>query len=199
MRKLMMCATWVGAFAVILGVLSGCASAPAYRYYTIDMQPGAHVDSTARVSDVNIRVNQALSKPEILIRTSPTQVEYYALDRWASGLEEQVAEKLKTEFAGISRELPALALDGTLMAFEQVDTPAGAEVRVKLEIEFNHPAKELRNLGIAPTFKKIYERTEPSAAPTADAAVAALSRAIESIAVEIGKDLSDFVKNLSAN
>jgi ABC-type uncharacterized transport system auxiliary subunit len=159
------------------------------------MQPRARVESPVRVSELRITVNHALSKPEILVRTSPTQVEYYALDRWASGLEEQVAEKLKTEFAAVPTELPTVELEGKLMAFEQVDTPSGAEVRVKLEIVSQPPFKELHS--IFPSFRKIYEKTEPASAPTAAAAVAALSRATEAIASELGKDLGDYVKKVS--
>lgn len=197
MRKLFRAVSQAGGFAIVFALLTGCASTPQYRYYTIDMQPRAQVESAVRVSDISIRVNQALSKAEILVRTSPTQIEYYALDRWASGLEEQVAEKLKTEFGRLPQDLPAVELVGTLMAFEQVDTSSGANVRVKLEIESINPIKELK--GFFPSFRKIYERTEPAAAPNAVAAVEALSRATEAIAVELGKDLGGFVKKASEN
>lgn len=194
MRNLLGCATWMGAASVLVTLFAGCASTPHFRYYTIDMQPHARVESAVRVADLRITVNQALAKPEILVRTSPTQIEYYALDRWASGLEEQVAEKLKTEFAGLPKDIPAWELEGKLMAFEQVDTPSGAEVRVKLEVVSQPPRKDLK--GSLPTFRKIYEKTEPASAPTAAAAVEALSRATEAIALELGKDLGDYVKKV---
>jgi len=196
MRNPLGCVTWTGAL-MLVALLTGCASVPQFRYYTIDMQSRAQVDSPVRVSDVRIAVNQALARPEIMVRTSPTQIEYYALDRWASGLDEQIAEKLKTEFNGLPMDRPQLALEGTLMAFEQVDTPQGATVRVKLEIESVHPIKELA--AFSPSFQKIYDRTEPVSAATAESAVEALSRATEAIAAELGKDLGDFLVRVSSN
>jgi len=188
-----------GAAAMACCTVVGCASAPQYRYYTIDMQPRAQVDSPVRLSDVTIRVNEAIAKPEILIRTSPTRIEYYALDRWASGLEEQISEKLKTEFAEVPIDRPSIAIEGTLMAFEQADTPAGAEVRVKLEVHALNPIRELRNIDPRGPFSKLYEHSEPAGSASAEAAVEALSRATEAIAVELGKDLGYFMKRLSEN
>jgi uncharacterized lipoprotein YmbA len=173
-------------FAVML--VAGCASTPQYRYYTIDMQPGAKIESAVQLVAVRLDVNQALQRPEILIRTSPTQVEYYALDRWASDLQEQVTEKLRTEFGTSVSGAKRLNLVGTLMSFEQVDAPTGAEVQVKLEVIVD-----------SLTFQKIYQRREPAAAATAPAVVEALSRATEAIASELAADLAQVVANADKN
>ncbi len=131
MRNFSGYATWAGVIMVLDTLLSGCASVPQYRYYTIDMTPRAELTPPVRIEGVRIfTINQALQRPEIMIRTSPTQIEYYAIDRWASGLEEQIAEKINTEFASASSDLQLFNITATLMAFEQVDTPAGPEVLV---------------------------------------------------------------------
>lgn len=164
-------------------LLAACASVPQYRYYTLDMSPRAGIDAPITVESVRISVNQALARPEILVRTSPTQIEYYALDRWAGGLDEQIDEKLKTEFGNPGPDPIRLRIDGMLMAFEQVDTPAGAEVRVKIDLSV-----EARD-GQPIRFTKLYYHSQPASAPNVDAVVEALSRAVEAIATEIAADV----------
>lgn len=184
MRHPLGCATWFGAM-IFVAMLTGCASAPQYRYYTIDMQQVAQIQAPVPLDGVTIKVNEALARPEILVRTSSTQIEYYALDRWASGLEEQVAEKLKTEFAGASPSLPGILVRGTLMAFEQVDTPDGAEVRIKLDVHA-YSASASQTIDV----KKLYTASQPMEGLGAAAAVEALSRAMEAIAKELAVDLA---------
>lgn len=168
--------------AVLLSALAaGCASAPEYRYYTMDMQPRTNVTAPVRLAGVRIEVNEALQQPAIMIRTSPTRIEYYALDRWAAGLQEQIAEKLKSEFANPSPDAPWIELNGRLMSCEQMDMPDGPQVQLKIEIDAGDQ------------FRKIYTRTGPAAAPNAAAAVEALSRAAEAIAGELAADLAEVV------
>lgn len=160
--------------------LTGCAtSAPQYKHYTLDMQPHAQLTAPVQFVALRMNVNQALQRPEILIRTSPTQIEYYALDRWASGLDEQIAEKLRTEFATPVLDVRRINADCTVMAFEQVDVNGGAEVRAKLEFVVD-------SLG----FQKAYTQQVPAAASNAPAVVEALSRATEAIAAELSNDLA---------
>jgi uncharacterized lipoprotein YmbA len=165
-----------------LALTAGCASStPEYRYYTLDMQPRANLaNAPAQLVTVRIEVNEALQHPEIMIRTSPTRIEYYALDRWAAGLQEQIAEKLKIEFANPAPGAPRLNLNARLMNCEQVDTPEGPKVEVKLEVH-------------AEDFQKLYTRSEPASSASAAAAVEALSRATEAIATELAADLRGVV------
>jgi len=180
--------TW---FALALApLLAACASVPDYRYYTLDMTPHAGVDVPLYVEQVRISVNEAIGKPEILIRTSPTRIEYYALDRWAGGLEEQVAEKLKAEFDTASGDSLPVSLFGRVMAFEQVDTPSGAEGRVKLEMTASAAGGE---------FTKTYAHSVPAGASSADSVVEALSRAMEGIAKELAADIQRFANEQAAH
>ncbi len=198
MRNFFGYATWAGVIMVLDTLLSGCASAPQYRYYTIDMKPSAELAPPVRIEGVRIfPINQALRGPEIMIRTSPTQIEYYAMDRWASGLDEQIAEKINTEFASASSDLEIFNITATLMAFEQVDTPAGPEVLVKLDANIQ---SSFRAPGQKPiSLRKLYVITRPAAAPGAAAAVEALSRATEAIASEMAADIAAAVAQPSKN
>lgn len=191
MRQPLGCVTWIGVVLVVVAVLTGCASSvPQYRYYTIDMGNGTQMEPPVRVSAVNIRVNEALTRPEILVRTSPTQVEYYALDRWASGLEEQIAEKLKTEFAGASADKPRCEIRGRLMAFEQIDSAAGSEVRIKLDMEVDQNSPVTDRMIY---WRKLYTVSRPMDGDGAAAAVDALSRATEEMAEQLAADLAQVV------
>lgn len=182
-----MLARWMA--IALLPLLAACASSvPHYRYYTLDMAPHAQAAAPIQLADVRIDVNEALSRPEIMVRTSPTSVEYYALDRWASGLDEQLAEKLKTEFASSAAGAPSVELDGVLMEFEQVDSGAAAEVRVKLDATLT-----VTRSGEKAAFAKLYVESQPAAAQSANAVVQALSRAVEAIATRIAGDVEAFV------
>ena len=65
--------------APLMLLLAGCATTvPQFRYYTLDMAPGAAISAPVQLGRVRIDVNEALSRPEIMVRTSPTSVEYYA-------------------------------------------------------------------------------------------------------------------------
>ena len=182
-----MLARWIT--PALLPLLAACASSvPHYRYYTLDMAPRAGIDDPVQLASVRIDVNEALSRPEILVRTSPTSVEYYALDRWASSLNEQLGEKIKTEFASAGPSAPTVELDGVLMAFEQVDTGTAAEVRVKLDATLT-----VTQSGRKGTFNKLYIESQPAAASSANAVVEALSRAVETIAVRISGDVEAYI------
>jgi uncharacterized lipoprotein YmbA len=176
-------------------LLAGCASSvPQYRYYTLDMTPHAQASGEIELASVRIGVNQALSKPEILIRTSPTSVEYYALDRWASGLDEQITEKLKTEFAGPAPDAYRVSLDATLMAFEQVDSPSGPpEVRVKLDANFVVRDGKLGSDNAA--FNRLYTQSQSAQSASPGAVVEALSRAVEAIATEMAADVQQMAES----
>jgi uncharacterized lipoprotein YmbA len=176
-------------------LLANCVSAPDYRYYTLDMNPRAEIAVPLVLTDVRIRVNEALARPEIMARVSPTKIEYYAIDRWASGLEEQVAEKLKTEFSSMQPDAYRIQIDGRLMAFEQVDTSAGADVRVKLDASVAVSGRDFPQS--AGPLERIYNQTASAAAGSPDAVVEALSRAVEAVAVQIASDVQQYVDLLA--
>ncbi len=171
----------------LLAVLAGCVSVAESNYFTLDMRSSGRVESSFALQDVRIRPGEAVSRAEIMIRTSPTQVEYYATERWAANLGEQLSEKLKSEFGQASSSSQGVRIEGTLLAFEQIDTESGADARVKLDIHISIPSREDESFT---SFNRIYEAIVPADEATAPAVVRALSRGLESIAAELAEDLA---------
>lgn len=163
-----------------LAVLAGCATVPHISYYTLDMAPQAAAQGANIVVD-QIRVAEAVMRKEIMIKTTPTQVEYYAEAQWVAGLDELLTEKLATEFGTRDPKAEALFLDANLLAFEQVDVNGAAEAHMKLAVTLT-PAGERE-----PVFEKTYEITRPTAGTPA-AVVETLSACVEEIAAQIAGD-----------
>lgn len=170
----------------LVAIVAGCFSVPEPKYFTLDMRSSGRVDSPFAVEEIRIRAGEAVARREIMIRTSPTEVEYYATQRWAADLGEQLSEKLKTEFGRSGGEEARVRIEGDLLAFEQVDTPDGADARIKLDLVVT---LESENGDASPSFSKIYETVVTAEAPNAPAVVEALSRGLESIADELAEDL----------
>jgi uncharacterized lipoprotein YmbA len=133
-----------------------------------------------------LRVSEALAPRAILIKLSPTEAEYYADHLWLGTLEEQIREKLHAEFGSHAAGRRTVLMVGTVLAFEQVDTPEGADAHVKLDVAVRF--KEADQYA-APALKKQYELRVPAAAPTPREAVKALSHAVEQVAKEITRDV----------
>jgi len=175
-------------FGLVLAAwAAGCASSPAHRYYTLDMRPADNEGPLYNIEIHRLRPSEALARNDILIQKTPTEIEYYAADRWAASVGELVREKLAVEF-GRRQEAPAtVAVSGDILAFEQVDHQDGAQVRVKLDLAFWFENVSARD---APALKKTYECVRPAPAPTPAAVAEGLSRALERIAEEIAADVN---------
>jgi len=118
---------------VVLGAV-GCTSTPAPRYYTLDMTPSTQRELPCNIMVDRLRPAESLVRSDILIHKTPTQVEYYALDRWAASLGELVAHKLNAEFGPIDEQRETIFLTGEILAFEQVDVPGGAQAHINIEV-----------------------------------------------------------------
>ncbi|MCC6694809.1 MAG: membrane integrity-associated transporter subunit PqiC [Candidatus Hydrogenedentes bacterium] len=173
------------AWLVVLG--AGCAHAPEPRFYTLDMTPSGKAAPSCNIEVERLRPHDALTRVDLMVKTSPTQIEYYALDRWAATLSELVPEKLRAEFGAPVAGRRTLVLSGTILAFEQVDTEEGANAHVKLDLE-------LRNEGdsryAAPILQKVYEIAVPAGRPAPADVVRALSAGLEALAAQIASDAS---------
>jgi uncharacterized lipoprotein YmbA len=163
----------------------GCASAPQPRYYTLDMAPSGALASRYNVHVDRLRPHDALTRNEILIKKSSTEVEYYALDRWVQGLGELVTEKLNAEFGAKTNDRETLVVSGEILAFEQVDTPDGAESHIKLDLSIWPDGVSRYD---KPLYSKTYETRVPTPRPTPGATVEALSRGLNALAAEIAAD-----------
>lgn len=179
-----------------LALLAGCASAPNMRFHTLDMAPsGEGAALPVNVTVEQLRTAQAVRRPEIMVKRSPTEIEYYAEHAWAADVAEVVREKLAAELGAKDPGKPTILVSGTIQAFGQLDTPEGAKPHIKLEFAFRAAGTSRY---AEPLLEVTYENNpleEPAAAPAAasaeDAAravVIALSGRLAEMAREIGQD-----------
>jgi len=177
-------------YAVILLTLclSACVSAPDTRFYTLDMNPSGTAKPGVHLNIVRVETLEPLAHAEILIQTSPTQIEYYAEDAWSASLQEIVKEKLRTELGEKQPGQSAFDLCVKVQAFQQVDTPTGAEAWAKLIAEVR---EEGASLYATPLFEYTYEARIPAATPEANAVVLALGDCLEQIAAQLATDTKD--------
>ncbi len=179
MRHAVIAAMACAAFA------AACKTTPPSKYYTLDMTPSGTAVPDYGIEVQRIRSAEPLARRDILVKTSPTEIEYYALDQWSADPGLLVAEKLQAEFGHRTDAEKQVRLTGQLLAFEQQDTPGGPAARVKLNLEFRTADRDLYD---DPLLKKTYEIELPAASPGPGGVVRALSQAIERIAAEIVAD-----------
>lgn len=164
----------------------GCASTPDPDFYTLDMSRSENVMPELNIDVQRIRSSEAVGREGIMILTSPTQIEYYALDRWVANVGEMVAEKLSTEFGAPKLGRDTVQLNGDVLRFGQVDTDTGADADIRLSIVAT--SSEGRR-GQPPILDKIYEKRIPASSKTPAAVVEALSRGVEMLAIDIAADI----------
>jgi len=170
-------------FALVLA-LAGCASAPKMNYYTLDMRPAAPQGPENGIAIDRLRVTDALAGRNILIHTSPTQIEYYAVDQWAAGLDDLLREKLEAEFHAGSTPAKFVA-SGELLDFGQEDTPEGPQACLRATFEYRTRAMGHYD---EPLLRKTYEFRVPAGAADAVSVVKALSRCAEELAGAMAAD-----------
>jgi len=168
-------------------LLVACASTPKINYFTPAMESSGKAQATVNLQVERLRTTEALGRSQILISTSPTEIEYYANDHWAGSVAELVQQKLTVEFGPPVEGRRKLSVSGIVLAFGQVDVSGGAEGRVKLHIEVRDPEK--RRFA-QPLLEKTYEVSRSASKPGSAAVVVALSQSVEEIAAEIAADVS---------
>ncbi|MCP4643825.1 MAG: hypothetical protein GY851_25505 [bacterium] len=175
--------------ATVIAMAAGCARTPVPAYYTLDMSeastPAAPLKWRANIERVHM--TQALARPEILIKKSPTEVEYYALARWVGDLDALVTEKLELEWSNSAPDARPLELAVHLLAFEQLDTAEGAVAHAKLRVAF-YP--DGMGLGDQPAAVRSYEARIAASAPAPGPVVEALSEALDQVAAQIAADFA---------
>jgi uncharacterized lipoprotein YmbA len=177
MKKLMIL------FAVT--AFSGCLSTPDMHYYTLDMMPSGNALAAVNIVIDRLRTVEPLTRKDILIRTAPTRIEYYATEQWAAALDELVTEKLMAEFGPRVEGRKTLVITGLLQAFEQVDTASGAEAGIKMTLQFQDLAAGRYS---EPLLEKTYTCRVQTQKANAAAVVEALSHGLEKTAAEIAAD-----------
>ena len=178
----------LAAVLVVLCMLFGCASAPKIDYYTLGMESSGRAVPSDNLSVERFRTTEALGRSQIMVLMSATRIEYYATDQWAGSLGELVQQKLASEFGAPAEGRRTFAISGTVLSCEQVDTPDGAEARVRLEIAVRDAEKPRYQ---SPLLEKTYACSRPVGGANPGSLVQQLSRCIEDIATEIAADVSE--------
>ncbi|MBI1319085.1 MAG: hypothetical protein GC168_09070 [Candidatus Hydrogenedens sp.] len=171
------------ALAALPLLLQACASTPA-EYYTLDMRSSGAAAATVTVGHVGLA--DTLAGGRMPVRTSPTQLDYYAAAQWAGNLSEMISEKLRAEFGPIDPSAESVVVDVRLLSFEQQDlSETSAQAYAKAEASFRTEAISRYD---KPLLFRTYEVTEPMETFDAVGLAAALSRCAESIAQRIAAD-----------
>jgi ABC-type uncharacterized transport system auxiliary subunit len=176
-----------GAVALALAVacLAGCASQVETRYFTLGMEPGADAEPSPALRIARVRPAEDLVSRDILIQTSPVELEYYAGAEWIQPPAGLVREKLIAELEAAGAGRPRYELYVDLVRFEQVDTPDGADAAAALRVAFHDPA---RRSSAEPVLTRTYEATVPAGEAGPEAIARALTRAMEDISGRIAAD-----------
>lgn len=179
-----------GAMAAIVACVAiGCASVPETDYYTLDMTPSRPAPALAANIVVDrLRPSEALSRPGIMIKKSPTQIEYYATDHWAANLGELVTQKLQAELGAIDPIRPTVVVSGSILEFSQIDTASGAEAHIQLDLSIRPEGTSAYR---DPLLRKTYDMHGSAATPMPGAVVEALSGGLESVAAQLAADIAD--------
>lgn len=170
---------------VVAGCLAGCRSTPQPRYFTLNMTPSGKAVPDFSLEVDRIRASEPLARRDLLVKKTPTEVEYYAVEQWAADPGQLVSEKLTAEFGHRPEASKRVILSGEVLGFEQIDAPAGPEAHIKLDLEFRRADADRFD---APALKKTYELSLPAEGSGPSAVVQALSRGLERIAAEIVAD-----------
>lgn len=166
-------------------VLSSCASTPDLDYYTLDMSPSGAVTTDLNLEVARFAISERIDRTQIVIQKSPTRIDYYSKDRWASSLGEMVEHKLAIEFGSAMDGRRTLIVSGRVVALEQVDSPSGPQALARLEVEVREGGAKGYE---TPLLVKIYEIEKSASDNSVDALVQALSRAVEEIVAQIAAD-----------
>lgn len=177
--------------AVVLCGVAGCARTHETRYYTLDMAPAGTEAGAFNLAVGRIRASESLTNRKLQIRRSPTEIEYYASDQWASSIPEMVTEKLKAEFGAYQNTLPTLDVSGDILAFEQEDRAGGAVARIRMALELRRSGDSAFD---QPLMAKTYDIAVDAADAKPQAVAAALSRGVERLAAEIRRDAAQFAQ-----
>ena len=134
---------------------------------------------------------EALSGRELLIQTSPTEIEYYAAAQWVASLDELVGDKLAAEFPAPEDARYVLDLSATIKNFEQVEAGGSVEAYARIEIDARLEEKGAQRGTVLGRIEKTYEARVPLTAGDGLRGLAeGLSRCVEKIAAELAADVA---------
>ncbi len=181
---------------ILAGIVSACGSSPPTHFYTLSTQPTpASADPAGypmrTVALGEVKLPDALDRPQIARQIGPNQLEYAEADRWAGPLDDMVRRVLAADMRPL---LPA----GTALVPNDTSTPAQVTVavevsrfdadrsgRVTLDASWETLDKNAKVVG-APRQAKI---VEPGSGSDSAAVAATMSRAVGGLADNIAGGL----------
>jgi len=176
---------------LLLASLSGCSSAP--KNDTFDLSAAAPVSTSHNASRRQLLVPdptalKALDSEQILVRVSPSEIQYLSNSQWGDRLPRMVQSKLVEAFensgrlGGVGKPGQGLAIDFQLVsdirAFE-IETAGGDRAVVEIS------AKLLNDRNGTIKSQKVFRAAVPSRGSQNAAYVAALDRAFAQVSAEI--------------
>jgi uncharacterized lipoprotein YmbA len=176
-------------------LVTGCASTPASRFYTLSASPGpAATSSDLSVAVGPVTVPAAVDRPQIVVSTGPNQVHLDEFNRWASPLQNDIARV-------VAENLVAM-LGTPRVAISPQTLGAGADYRAVIEVQgFASALGEAATLDVVWTVTRARDDTsqtgrtsvrEPVTAQSYDALAAAHSRAL----ARLSRDVAEAVRLL---
>ena len=184
----------LAALALLSGSLTACSS-PANHYYTLSAQPQAAAEpasveaglASRTVAIGEIKLPDALDRPQIARRLGPNQLEFSDYDRWAGPLDSMIRQVLE---ADLRAALPA----GTVLVDDNPSTPANVTIAVDItrfdadkagRVTLQAGWERLDKNGAVRGAPRTASIVEPGSGPHTAAVAAAMSRAIAELAGRI--------------
>jgi uncharacterized lipoprotein YmbA len=181
-----------GAFLLLASALAAaCGSSPKTSYYTLDADTLPPVAAGANYSIVvgPVTLPETVDRPQLVVRASPNRVDIMDAHRWAEPLKAEIPRVIA---ANLARELGTARAAG----YQQY-TLANPDFTVLLDVQrFESALGEsvtiealwtIRRAGGSETRSGRSVVREPARDPGYDALVAAHSRALARVSVEIAE------------
>ncbi|GEM_PF-1232652 len=133
---------WTSYCLCIILILSGCISAPALHYYTLENTIKPIENEMPLCLQVSsIRLTEALKRKEIMVRKNSVQIDYYSVHLWASSLEELITNRINQTFLchQSPKNAPDYYLHIDVLNFEEIETPNLPIASIKLIVQFLNP------------------------------------------------------------
>ncbi|MGA8759241.1 MAG: PqiC family protein [Stellaceae bacterium] len=181
---------------ILAGIVSACGSSPPTHFYTLSTQPAPNTAGQLgypmrTVALGEVKLPDALDRPQIARQIGPNQLEFAETDRWAGPLDDMTRRVLAADLRPL---LPA----GTALVTNDSSTPAQTTVavevsrfdadksgRVTLDANWETLDKNAKVVG-APRQARI---VEPGSGSDSAAVAATMSRAVAGLADNIAGGL----------
>ena len=190
----------ITAFALMVGLLSGCGAARPSKYYQLTVPAEAGAVEKADAVPVTLLLGQLMTshlyrEDRIVYGNGAEQLGTYEYQRWAEPPTEMIQEVLLRELRSSGRYravhyrrsnmLGDFALRGRLYDFKEVDE-GQISARVTLELE-------MRDLKSGATvWTRYYTHDEPASGKDVPAVVAALDKNVQRVVKEVVESLDQY-------